>query len=363
MRLKMKSPRSISMVILALFISNIVFAEDHTDITVIGSRSQYISPSSWNVKQPPSQHDIKVIQLLEVKLSDEAKHLLHKRAKDITEPTAPYPPLLSSAELPQKHLLGMNNVPVLDQGQHGTCVTFAVTGALDAIIAKGNYISQLCNLQLGNYLEQHGYSQSGWNGSDCISVINQMEQYGIVSMEKQTTKGCGGLIQYPTDSQEYPESFIDPEEYYSMSEFIFGNLVHWSNIYWRISSSWTLSEVKHAINSGDRSVITFLIPRTDLGLVGAVGNYKAKNDTWVLTPEILNQLNSANTGHGIVVTGYDDNAIALDSHGVQHKGLIFLRNSWGSKYGDSGDFYMSYDYFKLLTFGVNRFGANQPMTK
>ena len=52
--------------------------------------------------------------------------------------------------------IGMNNVPVLDQGRHGSCATFAATGALDAALTKPSgelgYISQLCNLDLGNYV-------------------------------------------------------------------------------------------------------------------------------------------------------------------------------------------------------------------
>ena len=92
----------------------------------------------------------------------------------------------------------MNKVPVLDQGIHGTCVTFAVTGAIDAVIGKGDYVSQLCNLQLGSYLEKHGYGMSGWNGSHAIYVINQIEQFGIINMEKQKKLGCGGMKSYPT---------------------------------------------------------------------------------------------------------------------------------------------------------------------
>ena len=71
----------------------------------------------------------------------------------------------SWGNLPKRILLGMNNVPVLDQGSHGTCVTFAITAAIDAALSKGDYISQLCQLELGTYLEPMGYSVSGWDGS------------------------------------------------------------------------------------------------------------------------------------------------------------------------------------------------------
>ena len=339
---------------LALFISKTVFAEDDTDVTVTGTINQHIS-SSFNEKKVHANNDDHTIQLLQITLSDEGKHLIEKRAQNILEHTDQSPSLLSHATLPQMKQLGMNDVPVLDQGIHGTCITFAITGALDAIIGKGDYISQLCHLQLGSYLEKHGYSQSGWDGNYATSVINQIEQYGIVNMDNQQQTGCGSLNRYPTYSKRDPESFIDPEAYYKMSELIFGKMVNWSNIYWRISSSWTLDEVKNAINSGDRSVFTIILPRVDLGTVGAVGNYKVKNDTWVVSSEIWSDWYWAGVGHAMIITGYDDNAVAIDNHGTQHKGILFLRNSWGPNFGNSGEFYMSYDYFKLLTFDVKRF--------
>jgi C1A family cysteine protease len=51
----------------------------------------------------------------------------------------------------------------------------------------------------------------------------------------------------------------------------------------------------------------------------------------------------------------DDNAVAVDTHGKNHNGLLILRNSWGTSVGDYGEFYMSYDYFKLLAFDITRF--------
>jgi C1A family cysteine protease len=56
----------------------------------------------------------------------------------------------------------------------------------------------------------------------------------------------------------------------------------------------------------------------------------------------------------MIITGYDNNATAIDTQGRVHKGLLTLRNSWGNKVGDQGDFYMSYDYFKALALEVQR---------
>lgn len=62
-----------------------------------------------------------------------------------------------ASNLPTHVELGMNKVPVLDQGPYGTCATSAVTAALDALSQKGDYISQLCTLSLSQYLSQHSH--------------------------------------------------------------------------------------------------------------------------------------------------------------------------------------------------------------
>ena len=58
--------------------------------------------------------------------------------------------------------------------------------------------------------------------------------------------------------------------------------------------------------------------------------------------------------HEMVITGYDDKAIATDKQGRTYQGLLTMRNSWGSDAGDNGNFYMSYDYFKALMIEVQR---------
>ncbi len=340
------------------------FAED---VTIIGTlkhtlKSVDTSASATN-GITNDQSTTKNIQLLHIQLSKEAKSLLADRAKNATTHTKQFSLTTQTAEtlaFPSQVQLDMNKVPVLDQGVHGTCVTFAVTGALDAAIGKGDYISQVCNLQLGSYLEKHGYGLSGWDGSFAVNVINQIEQFGIVNKEKQKTVGCGGLTDYPTYSAHNPESFIEPEQYRSMSELIFGNTVNWLDVFQRNDPVKTLNEVKQAINSGNRLVFAVMLPRTDLGIAGAVGKHKTwfAKDSWVLTDEVLKGLDSIDSAHEMIITGYDDEAVAVDDKGAKHQGLLKLRNSWGRSVGNYGEFYMSYDYFKLLAFDVTRISPN-----
>lgn len=299
------------------------------------------------------------IRLMKVRLSEQAQKLLPKRIQ-----MAKLKPLMSaSAGLPKHMQLGMNNVPVLNQGAHGSCVTFATTAAVDAVIGKGDYVSQLCNLQLGNYLETNGYNMSGWNGSWGSLVLEQMNAFGIVNKANQANQGCGGLTDYPVQDETTPESAISLENFHAMSESLNDHGVTWSPILHtvdafseRLDTNNTLMSVKKSLAQGDRVTFGVLLLDFDLGVAGAVGSHNAKFDSWVLTPEIARDvvLRPDFGGHEMLITGYDDDAVAIDDQGREHRGLLTLRNSWGPNLADKGDFYMSYDFFKLLVVEAHR---------
>ena len=113
---------------------------------------------------------------------------------------------------------------------------------------------------------------------------------------------------------------------------------------------------KHQYNEKNLSFDERLLLDFDLGMMGAVGTRNSDFDTWVLTPEIARDiyLRPKFGGHEMIITGYDDEAVATDDQGRKHKGLFTLRNSWGDKIGDKGNFYMSYDYFKVLVIEAQR---------
>ena len=347
-------------IVLAAGAVKTTFADDVTIIGSISTTFKQASDKPRTARSPTTTPALKTIQLLHVQLSDEAKKRLENNSKIYLAKSRESSASLqaTASSYPEKIELGMSNVPVLDQGAHGTCTTFAITGVLDATMAKGDYISQVCNLQLGNYLEKHGYAPSGWEGSHSYYVLGQIEQFGIVSKQKQRTLGCGGLKDYPTNSSKTPTSFIEPVPFKAMSELIYGQDVNWSTVFSNDAAS-NLNTVKEALNAGNRLAFGVLLPDTEHGTVGAVGKHNTwfGNDTWVLTPEIIKAAKNARAGHQMIISGYDDNAVATDDHGVKHKGLLTLRNSWGSSAGSNGDFYMSYDYFKLLTHDLTRYSS------
>lgn len=315
-----------------------------------------LSTSHLNAQTPA----YKQVTILTVTLTAEEQALLFNYH--------PKPSLLAkAANLPAHVSLGMNGVPVLDQGMHGTCATFANTAVVNAVLNKGDMISQLCQLELGAYLEDQGsYMPSGWNGSYGPFVLDQMRRFGVVTKAVQEEKSCATVKEYPlTDYtnegqamplSEYAEKSIDVS-----NKFYYLQMMDFSQRFMKQfndtdSAEKVLQQTKKALNRGNRlSFGTFLVI-SEYCPAGACASFHAKHDTWALTKEL--ELPPYTTGgHEMVITGYDDNAVAYDNQGIAHKGLLTLRNSWGADVGDHGDFYMSYDYFKKFVGEVQEIGS------
>lgn len=328
------------------------------NVTLVGTLEQPlpVSPTPHALffnKKPAS------ITLLKWKLSSRAQQRVHQKITQALHASSSVdatPQTLSSIQL------GMNNVPVLNQGNHGTCVTFAATAAIDAVLDKGDYISQLCQLQLGSYLENNTYQSSGWEGSWGRSVLSQLEVFGFVSKTQQRANACGSLSEYPLIAPKSSEE-LPLVTYHPLSESMTLNSVAWSAVlddYGIMldnpSPNQILHTIKQILNAGDRLTIGVLLLNFDQGTIGALGTFHTTHDTWVLTPEMENSIDDKTefAGHEMILTGYDDNAVATDEQGKTYYGLFTLRNSWGPQIGDHGNFYMTYDYLKTLIIEAQR---------
>ncbi len=297
----------------------------------------------------------KAISVFEYTFSDTDRNTIYQNVQTALNASMQYlAPYRASEEYPTKRIqLGMGKVPVLDQGRHGTCATFAVTAALDAALQKGDYISQLCLLQLGNHFESEGNGKSGWRGIGYKRLLSRIDRYGVMSMKKQHAHGCGGLKTYPYHQATPPTGLMQPEQYLVYSRPVSGERITWRLLFDRFPVNVTQKNaklVKDALDAGHRVVFGTLLPSVDLGTMGAVGWHHYFKDTWVLTDEIAASLSYQNTlsAHAMIITGYDDTAVAMDKYGRRHRGLLTVRNSWGVYVADWGDFYMSYDYFNAF---------------
>jgi hypothetical protein len=303
---------------------------------------------------PPQTSPQHVTNGVEIKLPRNMAKILKARSISLHHSKS----LARCPGMPSNVQLGMNGVPVLNQSLHiGVESVFATTAAVDAALGKGDYISQLCLLQLSNYMVNYGHTSSGWNGTLLPDEWKRLENFGFVSKEQQQDKGCGGLTEYPEVIANSSTSSISYDDYHQMSENLWDNFLLWSPILdlkQAISeptdTNETLHEIKKSLHHGNRVTTTFLVIGTEIGTPGTSGTYHEKNDTWILTTPFLRQLGKFPPlyPHFMVITGYNDHARAIDEKGRVHKGLLTLRGSWGTEVGDQGDFYMSYDYFRVL---------------
>lgn len=276
----------------------------------------------------------------------------------------------SAKDLPTRVDLGMNDVPVLDQGYHGTCVTFALTGALDAAIGHTDYISQLCNLSLGKYLSDQGeIPYSGWDGAWNIDVLGQVQKYGIISMTYQRENGCGSPGELV---KEYPVNDFSTGSPMSVDDFALHSEkimppVSWNSLLNKDDAMTPredmvkiFADVKQALANGHRVVFGVLLD-VYVGINGAEGSYKTANDSWILTDQIKQDFENddIHAGHDLIITGYDDNASITGPNGDVHQGVLTLRNSWGADAGNGGEYYMSYDHFQTLALEVEEIVPTQ----
>lgn len=228
--------------------------------------------------------------------------------------------------------LGMNSVPVLDQGQYGTCVTFAATAAVDAIIGKGDYVSQQCSLELDKALG-HNY----WNGAnDATEIINPLKNYGVVpkTVDPKSSKPTAVCpTKYPSTTAK-----ITASSYQKLS--LFTDVSKVNDVY---HSTITRDQVKTALNNKHRVAIgTMLLDNADpISVEGfdiTVNGAHKTGGLWACKQgSSASFCGQSNAGHEVVIVGYDD-----------AQQLFKIRNSWDTVVGDSGTFYMTYAFFDAM---------------
>ncbi len=243
--------------------------------------------------------------------------------------------------------LGMNNLPVL-QGDSEYETIYASTAAFDAALNQGDYLSQLCLIQLINHITSGLDEMALGENLNLEATLNKLEHYGYILKKDEQKVGCID-----------PKASLSYEQYHPYSH----NLIHkiddtffWGSILninralqERVDTGKTLFEIQQAISKGRRVTFSFITQPTEDNPFGTEGTHHKAQDTWLLSAKKERNLPSGNLeGHSMIITGYDNETITVDEEGEEHKGLLTLRSSWGSQVGDNGDFYMSYDYFRLL---------------
>lgn len=227
--------------------------------------------------------------------------------------------------------LGMKDVPVLDQGEEGTCATFAMTGFLDAYLNRGDFISQQCTIELSVAL-----GTNSWEGTTPDKVFNSLQMYGVVDH-----KSCNA---------EYPDkkANLSIMDYISMTS----KDVYLYSLY-SMNQKPNLSEVKNELNAGRRVIAGFNLTESDDDDPTGVNGFDFKIEKQEKTgglwacqqPGSPNYCAQREAGaHAVIFIGYDDK-----------QKLFKVRNSWGTTVGDEGDYYMTYQFFEQMAFVLYTF--------
>jgi len=357
--------------LLAILFSVAGFAGAATVENALLQKQGLLVRGNWPVKLVLNNGETKIIRLMNIQLSKKtAQQLTDNLSYLLKHPMKKN--RLQLSDLPPQKYNGMNGEPVLDQGEWGTCATFAVTGAINALypLLHDASISQLCNLEFSRTLDSG--SSGAWDGSFGYIVLDQISNYGYIDFHYQTQVGCGGLKKYPAYSGNngLPMPLTD---FAANSHHEFTDK-DWVAI-WKYDGHFSpldpetaekaLAQVKTALNSGYRVVFGTLLDG-NVNQIGALGTYDGVSyDTWVMTPEIQRDIQNGVflDGHEIIIDGYDDNACATynDEQSKTQKqqcGLLRIRNSWSDQVGDQGDYYMSYDHFKGMAIEVYAIGQH-----
>ncbi|KAB8031886.1 C1 family peptidase [Fluviispira multicolorata] len=267
----------------------------------------------------------KTIQLLTINPSQEMLDendaaVREYQTKIKAEPN--YSTIISFDKSPGAVDLGMGITPVLDQGQYGTCVTFAATAALDARLNVGDYIDQQCSLALNKYL-----GDDFWDGAyTAVQILQPLKTYGIIPKNK-----CFGS-KYPNPNQS-----VNSTQYKSTSD-----KSHAAKINWNYVGGRDINAVKAALKSGHRVAIGSLLSTADSnginGFSFTINGKKTNGGLWACDQAgSRSYCGRSNAGHEIVIIGFDDT-----------QKLFKIRNSWGTRVGESGNYYMSYNFFNSM---------------
>lgn len=275
-------------------------------------------------------HDITEVQVLDANNNLSKKHiLLQKLTSDFKvkfeakKKTGEYD-YSGGVNVPLAYELPYST-PVLDQGQYGTCVTFATTSAVQAALHLGDVISQQCTLEL-----ILGQGDNLWNGAYYSSeVIDPLKAHGAVSKAKCPTPYPNS---YSTIQLEAYNSLIDESITVKQVQYIYHHKISVDEVKLALNHGHYVTIGFGLLNSGDAiSVQGFDVKVNGKKYAGGLWACKqGKSKSYCGTPQ---------AGHEIAIYGYDD-----------QQRLFRVRNSWSSGAGYKGDFFLSYEFFSAMTF-------------
>lgn len=224
--------------------------------------------------------------------------------------------------LPTKYDLRTENggdwlTPVKDQGDCGSCWTFATMGVLESYWLKQGL--GIFDLSEQNMATCHGFESDPCEGGNHFKSIAYM------------SRGSGPFaeydIPYTLPSDTFCISGYNPVAYVSEARFLPG----------KKDVNFNANLIKQAIVDNGALYINMLWDD---------GCYNTHDYTYFYNGDI-----NSSTNHAILLVGWDDNKVVTGGATTKPSspGAWIIRNSWGPNWGENGYFYVSYEDSKTLT--------------
>ena len=204
-----------------------------------------------------------------------------------------------------------------DQGSSGNCWAFPPLTALESCILKiANVTYDFSEENIKNLMTT--YSVYGWNNYNWAPI--RTNDGGINEM------ALGYLLSWlgPINEDD------DPYDAASTLSHVFDSIVHVQNVAF-------LSRDNYTDNDGiKKALVEYGAVVTPMCFLNSYFNTKTNAYCCV---------DSKSRNHAVAIIGWDDNyskSNFRNSDKIEGDGAWIVRNSWGSNWGDNGNFYVSY---------------------
>lgn len=224
--------------------------------------------------------------------------------------------------------------PVRNQGTWGTCWAFSAIGVAEANIVKkglaGNTLD-LSELQLAYFFYHTVTDPLGNTEGDSTKAVSQsyLNRGGNSAFTTFALAGwCGTALESKAPYENASENLtLD-------SSLAYDDAYHMQNAFW--------------VNMTDRSDVKQLIMN-----YGAISTSYLSDQTSNDSTTYYNSTNKAyyydgrySSNHAIIIVGWDDSFSKTkfnQAHRPSSNGAWLVKNSWGTSFGDSGYFWISYE--------------------